>query len=125
MEGKPKGVITMTTTLEEKLAQLPKDRLERVEAKARHLIESEKALKQLRESLALTQTEVAERLEIAQEGISRIEQRQDLKLSTLRRYVEALGGKLNIVIEFPGRQSVSLAGLINANALLEESKDTE
>lgn len=115
----------MATTLEEKLAQLPKDRLERVETKARHLIESEKALKQLRESLALTQTEVAERLEIAQEGISRIEQRQDLKLSTLRRYVEALGGKLNIVIEFPGRQSVSLAGLISANALLEESKEPE
>jgi hypothetical protein len=44
-------------------------------------------------------------------GISRIEKRTDLYLSTLRSYVEGVGGKLSLVVEFPNRQPVVLTGL--------------
>ena len=47
----------------------------------------------------------------AQDGVSRLEQRADLLLSTLRGYVEALGGSLSIVAEFPDRDPVILSGI--------------
>lgn len=50
-------------------------------------------------------------LGIGQEGVSRLEQRSDLLLSTLRSYGEAMGGTLSIVAEFPNRKPVVLAGL--------------
>lgn len=49
--------------------------------------------------------------EHGQEGVSRIEQRSDLLISTLRSYVEAMGGKLSIIAEFPDRVPVILTGL--------------
>jgi len=48
---------------------------------------------------------------IGQEGVSRIEKRTDLYLSTLRSYVEGVGGKLTIMAEFPDRSPVFLTGL--------------
>jgi len=42
-------------------------------------------------------------LGVGQDTISRIERRSDMLLSTLRRYVEAMGGKLQLVAEFPNR----------------------
>jgi hypothetical protein len=43
--------------------------------------------------------------------VSRLEQRSDLLISTLRGYVEAMGGKLSLVAEFPDQEPVILAGL--------------
>jgi hypothetical protein len=57
------------------------------------------------------QTTVGDILGIGQEGISRIEHRSDLLLSTLRSYVEAMGGKLSLIVEFPDRKPVSLRGI--------------
>lgn len=101
----------MAVTLEEKLAQLSPERRKHIEQLAQELILEERALQSLRKLLNLTQEEMAARLDIAQEGVSRLEQRQDFKLSTLRRYIEALGGNLNITVDFPDRPSVSLASL--------------
>ncbi|MGB3299513.1 MAG: helix-turn-helix transcriptional regulator [Phormidesmis sp.] len=101
----------MAMTLEDKLNQLSPERRSRVEQLAQELILEERTLQSLRKLLNLTQAEIAARLGIAQEGISRLEQRQDIKLSTLQRYIEALGGSLNIIADFPDRPSVSLAGL--------------
>ena len=47
----------------------------------------------------------------SQENVSRIEQRSDLLLSTLSGYVEAMGGKLSLVAEFPDRPPVALTGI--------------
>ena len=58
------------------------------------------ALGQLRELLEVTQQELAGRLEVSQANISRIERQHDIYLSTLRRYVEALGGHLEVVAVF-------------------------
>ena len=43
--------------------------------------------------------------------MSRLEQRSDLLISTLRGYVEAMGGRLSLIAEFPNQDPVVLAGL--------------
>ena len=53
-------------------------------------------LKELREGLALTQAELADAAEMTQSEMSRLEARGDHRISTLRRYVEALGGEIEI-----------------------------
>ena len=68
-------------------------------------------LRDLRKAHELTQSRMAEALQISQDGVSRIEARSDFLLSTLRSYVEAMGGKLRLVAEFPDRRPVTIAGL--------------
>jgi len=65
-------------------------------------------LRELRKARGLTQEKMAEILEIAQENISRLEGRGDVKLSSLAAYVQALGGKLELRATFPDGSSVSL-----------------
>ena len=60
-------------------------------------------LAELRRSLRITQFELAQRLEIGQIQISRLERRGDLKLSTLRAYVTGLGGSLELIARLPKR----------------------
>lgn len=67
------------------------------------------ALGRLRGERGMTQGEVAGRLEVSQANVSRIEHEQDVYLSTLRGYVAALGGRLDVVAVFPDR-TVTLVG---------------
>ena len=92
-------------------ALLSPARRRRVEARTTELITEERSLRDLRRALALTQDRMAEKLGIGQDGISRLEKRSDLLLSTLRTYIEAMGGKLRLVAEFPNRPPVILLGL--------------
>src|ERR1039457_542618 len=101
----------MAKTLEQKMAALSPARRKKVEARTAELIEDETSLCDLRRALALTQEKMAEELGIGQDGISRLEKRSDLLISTLRGYVEAMGGKLRLVAEFPNRPPVMLSGL--------------
>ncbi len=96
------------STLQDKLAELSSDRRIDVMARADELIAEELTLRQLREALDLTQSVIAERLEIGQHSVSRMENRGDIKLSTLRTYIEALGGELNITAKFPDRDEVRI-----------------
>lgn len=66
------------------------------------------ALGELRETFELTQVELASRLGTTQSGLSRLERREDLYLSTLRDYVAALGGDLVLSARFPGGQEIRL-----------------
>lgn len=61
-------------------------------------------LRELREASGKTQEELAEALKKAQSEISRIESRSDYRLSTLQRYVAALGGELEVVANFGNRR---------------------
>jgi len=106
----------MAKSLEQKLTALSPARRKRVEARTAELIEDEKSLCDLRRALALTQEKMAEELGIGQDGISRLEKRSDLLISTLRGYVEAMGGKLRLVAEFPNRPPVMLSGLTTVEA---------
>ena len=69
------------------------------------------SLRDLRKALRQTQVSVAEKLGINQENVSRLEQRSDLLLSTLSGYVEAMGGKLSLIVQFPDRPPVALTDI--------------
>ena len=101
----------MTVPLKDKMKGLDARRRKRIEARAAELIAEELSLRDLRHARELTQQRVAECLGIGQEGVSRLEKRSDLLISTLRGYVEAMGGTLCLVAEFPDRPPVFLAGL--------------
>ena len=113
----------MSKTLEEKLASLSPQRRAKIAARTEELIAEEKSLGELRRARALTQKSLARKLGIGQESISKLESRSDLMLSTLRNYVEAMGGKLDLVAKFPNSPPVSLSGFnIDAGVLAASSK---
>lgn len=91
--------------------QLTRTRRRKIAARAATLIAEEKSLQELRQAHKLTQKRMAEVLGIGQDSVSRLEQRSDLLLSTLREYVEALGGRLSLVAEFPDQEPVILSGI--------------
>src|SRR4029077_16407116 len=86
-------------------------RRKKIEARAAGLIAEEMTLQELRQARKLTQVRMAKALGISQDGVSRLEKRSDLLLSTLRKSVEAMGGNLSLVAEFPDREPVVLAGI--------------
>ncbi|MGD0546548.1 MAG: XRE family transcriptional regulator [Terracidiphilus sp.] len=100
----------MTVSLEEMLAELPTDRRERIEQRAAEMIAEELNLREVRRVRKLTQARLSKKLKIGQEGVSRIEKRTDLYLSTLRSYVEGVGGELTLMVKFPDRPPVILTG---------------
>lgn len=67
-------------------------------------------LRTLRETVGKTQEELAELLKLSQGQVSVTERREDHLLSTLRRYVEALGGELEVVAKFDEKR-IRLAGV--------------
>jgi DNA-binding XRE family transcriptional regulator len=103
--------MTAMRTLEEVLTSLPPEREAKIREKAKLLIEEELTLRDLRKAHELTQNRMSEALNISQDGVSRIEKRSDLLLSTLRSYVEAMGGRLRILAEFPDRDPVAITTL--------------
>ena len=98
------------TTLNELLNQLPPERRAKVETRAAELIAEEMTLQDLRKARVLTQERMAQLLGINQDSVSRLEHRSDLLLSTLRTYIAALGGRLELIVQFPDRPPVTLAG---------------
>lgn len=70
----------------------------------------------LRKAAELTQTELARTLGISQAAVAKTEQREDLLLSTLAAYIEALGGQAHIVISFNGEEVDLDLGALRRNA---------
>lgn len=101
----------MATTLKTMMDRLPAERRKRVAARAEELIAEELTLRDLRKARDLTQERMAELLHIGQDSVSRLEQRSDLLLSTLRSYVTAMGGTLELIARFPDRPPVVVSGL--------------
>ena len=99
------------TLLKERMGRLPKARRRKIEARAAELVAEEMSLQDLRKARKRTQVRVAKELGIKQENVSRIEKRTDLLISTLRGYVEAMGGELRLVVEFPDRPPIALTGI--------------
>jgi DNA-binding XRE family transcriptional regulator len=101
----------MPTTLKDKLNSLPPERRNNIEERTEELLAQEMSLRQLRKAHNLAQEQIASALGIGQEGVSRLEKRSDLLISTLRSYIEAMGGNLSLIAEFPGTPPVNLTGL--------------
>ena len=104
----------MAKTLKEKMAELSPERRARIEAETERLHQEYLTLQELRKAKALTQVQLAATLGIRQATIAQMEKRSDLMLSTLRSYVEAMGGRLNLIVEFPDHTPVILTGLGDA-----------
>ena len=69
------------------------------------------SLAELRRARLMTQDQLAADLRINQASVAKLERRTDMYLSTLRRFVEAMGGKLEIVARFPDQPQVRLRGI--------------
>jgi len=83
------------------------ERRARVEAGTAALVIAQR-LYDLRQARGMTQTDIAKKLGVTQKRVSAIEHARDLNLSTLERYVGALGGELQAGIKFKGEKPVSL-----------------
>ena len=91
----------MTKTLQELLNERSLESQARIQEMADNLL-LETQLYRIREELQLSQKELADTLGIKQPSLSAIENRgYDLKISTMKKYVEAMGGKLRIDVELP------------------------
>lgn len=90
----------------EQFEKLPEDRKARILARVAEMEAEEASLRQLREARKQSQVEVAAKLKTTQAAISRLERRTDVYVSTLRKYIKAMGGDLRITAEFPGGPSV-------------------
>lgn len=99
----------MAKKLDQVLDSLPAERRTKTEERAAELA----TLKDLRQAMQKTQVDLAAALHIGQDSVSRLEKRSDMLLSTLRGYVEAMGGKLELVAHFPNRPPVVIDHLVD------------
>ena len=81
-----------------------------IDARAQVLIAEELSLRELRKALGKTQTQLARKLKKPQAAVSRMERQSDMLISTLDKIVQALGGRVRIVAELPGRAPLYLTG---------------
>ena len=103
--------VTMAVNVNDKIRKLRSAQRKKVEARAAELIAEEMTLRELRHARKMTQVRMAKALGITQDSVSRLEKRSDILLSTLRKSVQALGGKLSLVAEFSDRAPIVLAGI--------------
>ena len=101
----------MPINVDDIIRKLSATQRKKVEARAAVLIAEEMTLRELRHARQLTQVKMAKKLGITQDSVSRLEKRSDLLLSTLRNTVEAMGGSLSLVAQFPDHPPVILAGI--------------
>jgi len=90
----------MAKSFKNLLTQMSPERRDRIEARAQEILK-EINLRELRQAFALTQQQLAATLKINQAAISKMESQSDMYLSTLRRFLEAMGAHLIIVAQFP------------------------
>jgi len=104
----------MARKFEELRAKMSPERRARNEARVREELRK-LPLYQLRNAREMTQARLAEVLEMDQGNISKLEKRTDMYLSTLRSYVEAMGGELEIRAVFPdGEVKIDLLDKLSA-----------
>lgn len=93
----------MTKSFKELRRKMSPDAQKRAKAKNNFILQ-EMLLNELRQARTMSQEKLAEELHIKQSSVSKIEHRTDIYLSTLRNYIEALGGELDIIAKFPEGQ---------------------
>lgn len=88
------------------IKKLPAKRQSRINALTEKYIKEYKSLQEFRKAIGLTQDEVANRQGVNQVNISNLEKRSDMLISTLKKYVEAMGCELEINIKMPGSDNI-------------------
>ena len=99
----------MAKNINSYIQNLPKNRRTKIKARSLELIAEESTLQELRKALQCSQTTVAKKLRVNQAAVSKIERRADMYVSTLRSFIEAMGGRLDIVAQFPGSLPVHIS----------------
>jgi DNA-binding XRE family transcriptional regulator len=98
----------MGRNLDQIIAELPAERRKRIEARYQDLRQQVESLRELRQIAGKAQADIAATLKIKQPSVSKIEKQADMYLSTLRSYVEAVGGELELVVKLPRRPTMRL-----------------
>ena len=88
------------TTHKKFMASLPKKRRAAIQVRAAEILAEEMTLQELRQALDRSQETTAEALGLKQAAVSRLENRDDMRISTLREYVQALGCELEFYARF-------------------------
>lgn len=101
----------MGRTLDQVIDALPEERRQRVEARFQDLKDEVESLRELRRVTGRAQADIANTLKIKQPSVSKLEKQADMYLSTLRSYVEAVGGQLELVVHLPSRPPLRLRHL--------------
>lgn len=102
-------------TLDELVAELTPDQRALVEARSAELHAEVEGLKALRKLAARSQEQIAQSLGVTQPAVVKMERQADLYLSTLRRFVEAAGGTLELRVELPDQGVIHLTGVGELN----------
>lgn len=97
----------MGRSLDEVIASLPQSQQE-IEARYNELRQEVEGLRELRQIAGKGQADIASALNIKQPSVSKIEKQTDMYLSTLRSYVEAVGGKLELTVKLPKRPALRI-----------------
>lgn len=92
-------------------AGLSEERKQRIQDRAESLEAEYLTLQELRQNAGLTQAQLSEALGMPQSNVSRLEKSSDMLLSTLRSYIEAMGGTLNLTVQLPDSSPITLTGL--------------
>ncbi len=95
----------MANSFNNLLKTLPPERRARIDERAQEML-LEMALQDLRQKRHLTQQQLAERLNLQQAAVSKMEGQSDMHVGTLQRIIAAMGGKLKLVAEFPDEEVV-------------------
>ena len=95
----------MARKLGEILQELPKERRELIESRADIFLEEVSNLEKLRKLRGLVQNDIARHLNIQQASVSKMERQTDMYISTLRNFVEACGGELELTVRFPDHKT--------------------
>jgi hypothetical protein len=93
------------------IAELPPDRQARIAARYRALKHEVESLRALCKLVAKARADIAAALKVKQPSLSKIERQADMYLSALRSTVEAAGGELDLILRFPSRPALRIAGL--------------
>ena len=96
----------MPKTLDEYIQKLPPEEQETIQRETALVLAEEATLRELRRALRGSQKALAEKLNVNQAAVSKLERRADMYVSTLRTYIESLGGRLEIIAHFPGKPPV-------------------
>lgn len=105
----------MARTMEQVIAAMPPERRAAIKARADDMMSEIEGLKALRLLADRSQEQIAQELGIKQPAVLKIERQTDLYLSTLRRFVEAAGGTLELRVELPGKGVMHLTGMGDLN----------
>ncbi len=112
----------MGRNLSQIIADLPTERQERIDARYQELKQEIEGLRELRQIAGKAQADIATALNIKQPSVSKIEKQADMYLSTLRGYVEAIGGELELVVKLPQRPALTIHHLGDVGGAATEQK---